>query len=169
MMVRIIILFLILVNFVGCSLFQQTFRVSNPQFPGDISGMRFERTPERLMEEAIVESRLVTVRFASANFRDVMRQLTELTGHPISWDTSLDDETIDGVFIDKPLGDVLDFLSRRLNVDVTETQGMYFLGTIREGDFVSAVIRVPPVERRELQTTLSRMASGSATIIGSFI
>ena len=160
---------LLLVNFVGCALFQQALRVQGPQMPGDVSALRFERTPERVTEEVIKESQLVTARFASANFRDVMRQLTELTGHPISWDMSLDNQTIDGVFIDKPLGEVLEFLSRRLNVSVTETNGMYFMGTVREGDFVSAVVRIPPVERRELESTLQRVTKGNAFVIGSFI
>ena len=85
-----------------------------------------------LSDEVIskIESRLVTARFANCNFRDGMRQLTELTGTPISWDKSLDNETIDGVFIEQPLGEVLEFMSRRFGVAVTEQQGMYFLGTM---------------------------------------
>jgi len=95
--------------------------------------------------------------------------LTELTGHPISWDKSLDRETIDGVFVDQPLDEVLAHLSRRLNVQVSENHGMYFLGTVREGDHISAVVRVPPVARDELDRALAKFGSGRTTIIGSFI
>jgi len=98
-----------------------------------------------------------------------MRQLTELTGTPISWEQSLDIVTIDGVFVDQPLDAVLQFLARRLNVQVTESEGMYFLGTVRSGDHISAVVRIPPVAREELQAALSSIGSGKATIIGSFI
>ena len=159
----------LLVIFVGCTSFGSMFRVQDAVYPGSVSEIRFERTPDRILEESIIESRLVTARFAHCNFRDGMRQLTNLTGIPISWDKSLDNETIDGVFIEQPLGDVLEFLSRRLNVSVTEQQGMYFLGTIRSGDHVSAVIRIPPVSRDELQSALSSFSNGKATIIGSFI
>ena len=158
---------LLLVSTVGCTLLRSAVRVSDPQYP--VSAMRFERTPERMLHEDQPEVRLVTARFAGCNFRDGMRQLTELTGSPISWDKSLDTETVDGVFVDQPLGEVLQFLGRRLNVEVTENRGMYFLGTIREGDHVSAVVRIPPVSREDLRSALSGMGSGTATLIGSFV
>ena len=142
-------------------------RVPSPQLP--VSDVRFERTPERLLQNDKQEVRLVTARFSGCNFRDGMRQLTELTGRPISWDKSLDNETIEGVFVDEPLEEVLQIFARRLNVQVSESQGMYFLGMVRPGDHVSAVVRVPPVSREELQSALTSMGSGKATIIGSFI
>jgi type II secretory pathway component GspD/PulD (secretin) len=142
-------------------------RVQSPQFPS--SEIRFERTPERILHTDKEEFRLVTARFAGCNFRDGMRQLTELTGRPISWDKSLDTETIDGVFVDEPLYEVLQIFARRLNVQVSESGGMYFLGTVRPGDHVSAVVRIPPVSREELHAALTRMGSGNAVIIGSFI
>ena len=163
------LIFILLVSSVGCTLFRPVLRVKEPSYPGSVSDVRFERTPERELQELKKEDRIVTARFASCNFRDGMRQLTELTGVPISWDKSLDDETVDGVFVDQPLGEVLNFLARRLNVRVSEQQGMYFLGTVREGDFISAVVRVPPVAREELSGALSKTGSGRATIIGSFI
>jgi hypothetical protein len=168
-MKRFLLYLLILVNFVGCTLVGSAFRVPSPQFPGRVSDVKFERTPDRVVESIEKDTRRVTARFASCNFRDGMRQLTELTGCPISWEKTLDNETVDGVFVDKPLNEVLDLLSRRLNVSVTESQGMYFLGTVRPGDMVSAVVRIPPVDREELKITLSSLGSGKTTIIGSFI
>jgi len=162
-----LLLLLLLVSTVGCTLLNSAIRVPNPQFP--VSEMRFERTPERIFHEDKQEDRLVTARFSDCNFRDGMRQLTALTGRPISWDTSLDTATIDGVFVEQPLDEVLHFLARRLDVQVTESGGMYFLGTVRSGDHVSAVVRVPPVARPELTGALNRMGSAQATIIGSFI
>jgi len=162
-------LLLILVISVGCTALHPAFRVQSPQSPGNISAIRFERTPERELHENKREDRLVTARFASCNFRDGMRQLTELTGVPISWDKSLDNETIEGVFVDQPLHDVLDILARRLNVAVTQHQDMYFMGVVRPGDNVSAVVRIPPVAREELRTALSSFGTGKTTIIGSFI
>jgi type II secretory pathway component GspD/PulD (secretin) len=168
---RLIFVILLLVSFVGCSLLGSVFRVQSPPYPGKASDVRFEQTPERVTQESKPqENQLVTARFAGCNFRDGMRQLTELTGRPISWDQSLDTATIDGKFVDQPLGEVLNFLSRRLGVSVTESQNMYFLGTVREGDYISAVIRVPPVSREELLSALSSFAgTGKATIVGSFI
>ena len=163
----IFILSALLVSSVGCTLFNPAFRVRSPMAP--VADVRFERTPERVLQSDKEESRFVTARFSDCNFRDGMRQLTELTGHPISWDSSLDKATIDGVFVDQPLDEVLQFLARRLNVQVTANRGMYFLGTVRAGDHVSAVVRVPPVERRELERALSSVGTGKATIIGSFI
>ena len=161
------ILYLLLVLFVGCTSFQSMFRVRGPVYPA--SAVRFERTPEQVAEHSKPDIRLVTARFAGCNFRDGMRQLTDLTGVPILWDKTLDNETVDGVFVDQSLSEVLELLSRRLKVSLTETGGMYFLGTIRPGDNVSAVVRVPPVERKELESALSSMGSGKAKIIGSFI
>ena len=163
------LLLFILVSSVGCTLFHSAFRVALPSYPGEASDIQIERTPERVLPSDEKESRLVTARFSGCNFRDGMRQLTELTGVPISWDKSLDNETLDGVFVDQPLDDVLSFLSRRLNVTVTSSQGMYFVGTVREGDHISAVVRIPPVSREELKSALSSLGSGKATIIGSFI
>jgi len=168
-MTRYTLLILVLVNFVGCAALHPMFRAQSPIYPGKVSDVRFERTPEKVVESVHADTRTVTCRFASCNFRDGMRQLTELTGVPISWEKALDNETIDGVFVDQPLHDVLEFLSRRLNVSVTDSGGMYFLGTVRDGDMVSAVVRVPPVSREELEKALSDMGSGKATIIGSFI
>jgi hypothetical protein len=158
---------LLLVRFVGCALFRPAIRVQSPQYP--VSDIRFERTADRAVECVTPDERLVTVRFSGCKFRDGMRQLTELTGSPISWVRSLDEETIDGVFVDKTLKEVLDFLSRRLDVMVTEYKGMYFLGTVREGDMVSAVVRIPPVAREELKEALAKMGSGKVSIVGSFI
>jgi len=163
------LLLVLLVSSVGCALFNPAFRVQSPVQPGSFSSMRFERTPERVLQTELKESRLVTARFSGCNFRDGMRQLTELTGSPISWDKLLDRETIDGIFVDMPLDDVLRHLARRLNVQVSDKEGMYFLGMVRPGDTVSAVVRIPPVARQELQMALSSMGSGRATIIGSFI
>jgi Flp pilus assembly secretin CpaC len=98
-----------------------------------------------------------------------MRQLTELTGTPISWDKTLDHETIDGTFINQPLPDILNTLARRLRVRVTQTQGIYFIGSAQEGDNISAVLRLPPIAKEELRVALDRVVSGKATIIGSFI
>ena len=71
--------------------------------------------------------------------------------------------------MNKPLKEILDFLSRRYGVMVTEYQGMYFLGTVRDGDKVSAVVRIPPVSREELNVALKSMGSGKVSIVGSFI
>jgi len=164
-----LLILLLLVSSVGCALLRPAFRVQGPQYPGQPSDIRFERSSERELSESKQEDRLVTARFAGCNFRDGMRQLTELTGIPISWDKSLDSETIDGTFVDQPLGEVLEFLSRRLRVNVTLDRGMYFIGEVRSGDHVSAVVRVPPVSRDELKSALTLFGEGKATIIGSFI
>jgi hypothetical protein len=51
-----------------------------------------------------------------------------------------------GTFVNQPLGLVLESLARRLKVSVIDTAGMYFIGERKDGDYVSAVIRVPPAE-----------------------
>jgi Flp pilus assembly secretin CpaC len=43
------------------------------------------------------------------------------------------------------------------------------MGTVREGDQVSAVVRIPPVSREDLQAALDKIGSEKATIIGSFV
>ena len=155
---------------VGCTLLQSSmFRAPIPAQPATFSALRFEKTLDIQEEVTEQEKLLITVRFSNCTFRDGMRQLTEMTGVPISWDKSLDNEMLDGTFVEQPLNDVLGIISRRFNVVVTSHQGMYFLGTVRDGDMVSAVIRLPPVPRSELERALSVMGSGKTTIIGSFI
>ncbi|MDR0522277.1 MAG: hypothetical protein LBH00_10555 [Planctomycetaceae bacterium] len=147
------------------------FRVRAPQ-ASSMPAVRFERTPDKsVLSSEDKEQRLVTVRFLDCKFADGMRQLSDLSGKPISWDRNLDGEVISGSFVNQPLALVLGTLARRYKVSVTESSGMYFIGEQKEGDFVSAVVRVPPVERDELQASLSKFVKepGKAVIIGSFI
>ena len=166
---RQFLLLAILVSSVGCALLRPVFRVPDPRQPGQVSEIRFERTPDRVQHASEKDVRLVTARFLGCNFRDGMRQLTELTGSLIMWSKSLDNETIDGTFVNQPLDEVLELVARRLNVSVTADRGMYFIGEVRDGDNVSAVIRIPPVAREELRLVLGKMGSGKAEVIGSFI
>jgi hypothetical protein len=152
----------------GCALLQPMFRVRPSVLP--TTQIVFERTAER-PRDFLEESRLVTVRFEGCKFSEGMRQLSELTGKPISWDKSLDNEVLIGTFVEQPVSVILDSFSRRFNVSVIDTSGMYFIGTRNDSDLVSAVVRVPPVAREELQSSLEKIVSstGNAVILGSFI
>lgn len=161
-----------LFSFAGCALFApkgNLFRVRSERML-QASAVRFEQTPEK-SQETILEKRLVTVRFEGCKFSDGMRQLSELSGKAISWDKTLDEELLVGTFVKQPLGLVLESLARRFKVSVTDIHEMYFIGEQKEGDLVSAVIRVPPVDRAELEKSLDKLVQepGRAIMLGSFI
>jgi hypothetical protein len=180
--------------FGGCALFRPVggiFRVRAPEIPS-ISPASFQRTadiPLKLTEDQEHDNgadRRVSVRFLECKFSDGMRQLSDLSGVPISWDKSLDGEFLSGSYVEQPLSGVLRSLAQRFKVSVVKSHGMYFIGESKSGDVVSAVIRVPPADRAELEKLLSAMSSnsgsgggmlgggggssaGKAVIIGSFI
>jgi type II secretory pathway component GspD/PulD (secretin) len=172
-MKHIITLLLFLSLFPGCSLIpkvQPFFRVRNPESIGRIDPIRFERTIDKSFNKP-KDPNLVSVRFEGVKLRDVMRILSDMTNKPIAWDNSIDETLIVGTFTDQPLSTILDIVARHCKVSVSEMSGVYYLGEYRDGDQVTAVVRIPPVSREELKEALSAFSTqhGKCTIIGSFV
>ncbi|MDR2441860.1 MAG: hypothetical protein LBE12_21100 [Planctomycetaceae bacterium] len=94
-----------------------------------------------------------------------------LTNKPIAWDSVIENELIYGTFLEQSLYDVLGIVARRCKVSVAEISGVYYLGEYKNGDKVTAVVRIPPVSREELKESLSAFTTehGKCTIIGSFV
>jgi type II secretory pathway component GspD/PulD (secretin) len=164
---------LILLFFVGCASFQRVepfFRVRSPLPIGRIDPIQFEKSIDKRFDKQ-KEPDIVTVRFDGVHVREAMRMLTDITNKPIAWDSSIENETLYGTFVEQPLQQVLEIIARRCKVSVADISGVFYLGEYKDGDKVSAVVRIPPVSRDELKEALSTFSTehGKCTIIGSFV
>jgi hypothetical protein len=149
---------------------KKTFRLPSPDSLSRIDDLRFEKTIDE-MKEVREGSPKVVVRFDGVPFSSAMRVLAEKTGSTIVWDTSLDTELVVGTFFDQPLNSVLETLSRRYKVSLSEVGGIYFLGQYNRGDEVTAVVRIPPVDREELLAGIKQACTenGRVSIVGSVV
>ena len=71
-----------------------------------------------------------------------LRQISSELGVSFIWSAELDGATVSLEVIDVPLVDVLRDLARRLDVDLTGSGDLYYLGKAREADRASYVRRV---------------------------
>jgi type II secretory pathway component GspD/PulD (secretin) len=171
-MIRTNIILLLLLNILGCASMQRVepfFRVRSPSSIGHVNPLQFEKSTEKPAIKH--EPEKVTVRFEGVKVREAMRTLTDITNKPIACDSSIENELIYGTFIEQPLSQVLEIIARRCKVSVADISNVYYLGEYKEGDRVTAVIRIPPVSRDELKEALSAFSTehGKCTIIGSFV
>ena len=172
-MKRIGISILFLLLFVGCASFSRVepfFRVRPPASIGRVDPIRFEKSIDKRIDKP-KELDNVTVRFEGVKVREAMRMLTDITNKPIAWDNVIENETLYGTFVDQPLRQVLEIIALRCKVSVADVSGVYYLGEYKDGDKVSAVVRIPPVSRDELKEALSVFSTehGKCTIVGSFV
>jgi type II secretory pathway component GspD/PulD (secretin) len=146
------------------------FRVRSSSSIGHVNPLQFEKSIDKRIDNPKVPD-IVTVRFEGVRVREAMRMLTDITNKPIAWDSVIENEILYGVFVDQPLQQVLEIIARRVKVSVADVSGVYYLGEYKNGDRVSAVIRIPPVSREELREALSAFVTehGKCTIIGSFV
>jgi type II secretory pathway component GspD/PulD (secretin) len=137
---------------------------------GRIDPLQFEKSIDKQLDKHI-ESATVSVRFEGVTVKDAMRILTDLTNKPIACDSTIENELIYGTFDNQPLQQILDIIARRCKVSVADVSGVSYLGEYKDGDKVTAVVRIPPVSREELKAALAAFNTehGKCTIIGSFV
>lgn len=129
---------------------------------------RFEKTVER-REDKGPSARRVTVRFDGVPIPQAMGILSQEANVPIVWTSELDDKQAFGTFQGAALPAVLEMLARRNGASVTEVGGVYYLGEVKKEDRAFSVVRIPPVEKKELQEALKNAVSsnGTVSIVGS--
>lgn len=147
------------------------FRVSDPLKTVPHQAARFERTLDKQFEAKRQHDPPISVRFEGMEFSRAMQLLADLGGVTIIWSKELDEQTVAGSFVDLPLSAVLEAIARRYSVSVSETQGVYCLGEHRREDTVTAVVRIPPVDKEEFLKATEAVSSenGHVSVVGSVL
>ncbi len=164
-----IIILVVLALLAGCK--GNPLRVSDPLKNVPVQAARFERTLDRQYEAKRQHDPQVSVRFEGIEFRRAMQLLADLSNATIIWSKELDDQVVSGSFVDLPLSAVLQAIARRYGVSVSENQGVYCLGEYRREDTVTAVVRIPPVDKEEFLKATESVSSegGRVNIVGSVL
>jgi hypothetical protein len=164
-MKRSVLLLMLFCFCFGCGLMKP--RQKDPEFPG-LDRYEFEKTVEVRETLKAANTEKITVRFDGLTLREGLTLLTDQTGVSIVWSESLDNSKLYGSYFRESLGLVLESIARRVGSSVTEIDGIYYLGETNRNDFVSAVVRMIPVENETLITALSQGVSdqGRIAVIG---
>jgi hypothetical protein len=160
-MIQIILALFMALYFVGCK--------SVPQNDEPFE-YQFQKTDEvEVIEKA--EDKKVMVQFDGVPFGQAMSILSTETGVPIVWSKELDVETAQGKFQNEPLSTVLNLLARRAGSSAAMVGGVYYLGKIERQDRAFAVLRLPPVDRKEIETAIKAACSTDAAVsmVGSLL
>lgn len=168
--VRVLLLLLLLLLLLsGCASFKKKVK-KPPEFPG-LDQYSFERTPEKSPELKSVNTEKVTVRFDGLTMRDAMALLTDETGVSIVWAQNLDSSTLYGSYFGESLVVVLESVARRVNAQVSELNGIFYIGESNSSDMVTAVVRMIPTDKTELESALQRSLSdkGRVVVVGGSI
>ena len=149
----------------GCALPKKKKPVA--EFPG-LDDYSFEKMVEKEVELKNVESTKIEVRFEGLTLKEAMTLLTDQTGVSIVWSQQHDNAQLYGTFFGESLGTVLESVARRVGANVTEINGIYYIGTIERTDSVTAVVRMIPTDKEELLSALQRGISdqGKISVIG---
>jgi hypothetical protein len=108
------------------------------------------------------------VRFDGLPLSDAMNLITDETGITIVWSSSLDASLVYGSFFHESVPVILESVARRIGCQVSEVDGVYFLGEINRNSLVSAVVYMIPVEHGELIDAIQKGMSqeGQVAVIG---
>jgi hypothetical protein len=131
---------------------------------------RFERTSDRVIGSPGLGD-LIFVQFDGVPFGQAMGILSRESGIPIVWSEKLDLHLVYGRFPGYSVSSILEVLSRRSDVNVAQIGGVFYVGDIQRQDRAIAILRLPSVDRRELESALRLGVStdGSVSIVGSLI
>ncbi len=131
---------------------------------------RFEQSVDKTVTESSVGKKIM-VSFDGVPFGQAMSILSTETGSPIVWSKELDAEVVFARFQNVELATVLGVIARRAGSQVAEVGGVYYLGKIERQDRAFAVLRLPPVNRTEIEAALKSACSTEAavSIVGSLL
>jgi type II secretory pathway component HofQ len=132
---------------------------------------QFEQSEFRPVDLTEAETVKVTVRLDGLTVNRALLTLSDLTGEAIVWSQDLDDTMVSGYFQDVPLPSVLDSLSRRLGAEMTQINGVYYLGVLRPDDLATAVLAIPAGDSKTFKDAISGLLSdgGKLSVIGSSV
>ena len=141
----------------GCNAFARLRNFSFPPLVPDYG--KFEASKFVETEEESREAQLVTVRLDGIKLKQGLLMLSDLTGESIVWSDDLDDKELSGYFTDVPLLTVLDAISRRVDAEIMEVDGVYYLGELKPDDLATAVIPLPPGSAEKLNESIRKLTS----------
>ena len=136
----------------------------------DFSTLDFRKTPE-VSNKFSCDSRELSLSFENTPFPIAMSTISAETGVAIVWGKDADNTTISGVYRGAKVYDLLLALAKRNNMQLSDLDGIYYLGTASRSDFVSTVIRSPTSDKEQLQSALAGSLSdlGSISTVGSCV
>lgn len=122
------------------------------------------------------EKRQVSISFDNAPFPLAMSALMTETGAAIVWGRDCDDTVVSGVFVEQDLYSLLLALAKRYGMQLSEIEGVFFLGVGTSSDLVSTVVRAPTSSTtltQDLRGILSEYGKisqvGSSLIISDYL
>lgn len=159
-MIQILLALFMALFVVGCK--------SVPKTESEPFEYRFEKSMDR-MEVFSNSNKTVTIRFDGVPFSQAMSILSQECNTPIVWSQALDETLAFGVFSGESLISVLNVLARRSGGSVAEVGGVFYLGEVKKEDRAFAVVRVPPVDRDQIEAALKDACSvdGAVSLVGS--
>ncbi len=159
-MIQILLALFMALFVVGCK--------SVPKTESEPFEYRFEKSIDKV-ENIRNNKESVTIRFDGVPFSQAMSILSQETDVPIVWSQTFDETLAFGVFKAAPLASVLDVLARRSGGSVAEVGGVFYLGEVKKEDRAFAVVRVPPVDRDQIEAALKDACSvdGAVSLVGS--
>ena len=159
-MIQIVLALFLSLFFVGC----KTVPLPEP------FEYEFEKTAEKTVSEN-TDDKKVMVHFDAVPFGQAMSILSTETSVPIVWSKELDAETVIGRFQNENLATVLNLIARRAGSSAALVGGVYYVGQIERQDRAFAVLRLPPVDRTEIETALKSACSTDAAVsmVGSLL
>lgn len=135
-----------------------------------MSKFRYGQTkePENSFNEC---SSRFSLSFDSTPFSLAMSTISEQTGETIVWSREADDTTISGVYDDASCEVVLTAIAKRLGLQLSVVDGVFFIGTATKGDSVSTVVRIPISDRDQCVKAFEGCLSdyGKIVFLGSCV
>lgn len=87
--------------------------------------------------------------FDNTPFGLAMSTITEQSGAVIVWSKDADETVVTGVFDDTEVSSVLTAIAKRVGMQLSNVDGVYFIGTASKGDSVSTVVRLPLSDKEQ--------------------
>ncbi|MBP3695247.1 MAG: hypothetical protein J6J31_12535 [Thermoguttaceae bacterium] len=113
-------------------------------------------------------SEKISMSFDQAPFSVAMAEISSVTGVPIVWGQEADKTYISGIYEEVDVNSLLLAIGKRYGLGLSNLDGVYFMGTPSQSDFVSIVVRSPfadPQLMPAVQSCLSE--NGKIAVFGS--
>jgi hypothetical protein len=129
----------------------------------------YAHSREQISDIFISNKDVISVRFDGVPLSQAVTTISQLTGLSIVFSSSLESNVIHGYFDGVSVSEVLHVIARRVGSQLSLLGNVYFIGDFKKEDRLFSVLRVPPVDRSELLTSLRSSCSseGSVSIVGS--
>ena len=144
----------------------QSPAVTDPDLSGYFYGVSSEQ--DNFFDN---DNRKFSLSFDNTPFGLAMSTITEQSGAVIIWSKDADETVVTGVFDDTEVSSVLTAIAKRVGMQLSNVDGVYFIGTANKGDSVSTVVRLPLSDKEQAVKALEGCLSdfGKVQHFGSCI